>query len=99
MVTVGKAVQRANDWQVDEIYVDVIGLGAGVYDRLAELKRERKLTAKVVAVNVAEAAPRRRVDDDAQGKTLRDHLWLEAWGWLRDDEPVFAADRDFHRIS
>lgn len=38
------------------ILVDVIGIGAGVVDRLEELIREQKLDCVVVAVNVAEKA-------------------------------------------
>jgi phage terminase large subunit len=94
MVTVGHVVQAAQRWKADEIYVDVIGLGAGVYDRLRELVNEKQLTAEVYAVNVSESAPDREVEEDAQGKTMRDHLWLMMWRWLRMDAPVFAADRE-----
>jgi phage terminase large subunit len=94
MTTVGHVVQAARQWHAAEIYVDVIGVGAGVYDRLAELRREGTLSATLQAVNVAEAAPPRQAQDDAQGKTLRDHLWLQTAAWLRDEAPVFAADRD-----
>jgi phage terminase large subunit len=92
MVTVGHVVQAVQRWQVAEVYVDVIGVGAGVYDRLAELHREKKLAATVIAVNVAEAARDRPTDQDAQGKILRDHLWLQTAAWLREEAPVFAAD-------
>jgi phage terminase large subunit len=75
--------------------VDLIGVGAGVYDRLQELVREQTLGIPVYGVNVAERAPERRdTDEDAQPKTLRDHLWLLVWKWLRLDTPVFAADRE-----
>jgi phage terminase large subunit len=94
MVTVGHVVHAVQAWRAAEVYVDVIGVGAGVYDRLAELQREKKLAATVLAVNVAEAAPDRPTDQDAQGKTLRDDLWLKTAAWLRDESPVFAADRD-----
>jgi phage terminase large subunit len=94
MVTVGRVVQASHDWHVDEVYVDVIGVRAGVYDRLHELVTERTLTVPVYAVNVAEAAPARQAEEDAQGKSLRDHLWLMMWRWLREDAPVFAADHD-----
>jgi phage terminase large subunit len=92
MVTVGHVVQAVQAWHATEVYVDVIGVGAGVYDRLAELRREKRLTATITPVNVAEAAPERPTDQDAQGKTLRDHLWLQTAAWLRDEAPVFAAD-------
>jgi hypothetical protein len=92
MATVGRIVGKARAWQADEIDVDVIGLGAGFYDRLVELRRERKLTCEVVAVNVATKAPPKAVADDAQGRLLRDWLWLEMARWLREDAPIFAAD-------
>jgi phage terminase large subunit len=92
MVTVGHVLRAVQAWRVDEVYVDVIGVGAGVYDRLHELHKEGKLAATVTAVNVAEAAPVRPPDQDAQGKTLRDHLWLHTAAWFRDEAPVFAAD-------
>jgi hypothetical protein len=95
MVTVGHVVQAAQAWHAAEIYVDVIGVGAGVYDRLAEVQKEGKLAGPVVAVNVAEAAPVRQANQDAQGKSLRDHLWLQTAAWLRDESPVFTADREY----
>jgi phage terminase large subunit len=57
------------------ICVDVIGIGAGVVDRLREMK------LPVVAVNVAESPS---VKD--QYNRLRDELWFKArdWFWARD---------------
>jgi phage terminase large subunit len=95
MVTVGHVVQASQTWKADEIYVDLIGVGAGVYDRLRELASEKTLSIPVYGVNVAESAPdRREAEEDAQAKTMRDHLWLLMWRWLRVDAPVFAADRE-----
>ena len=91
MVTVGCIVAVLEAWQVDEIDVDVIGLGAGVYDRLAELKREGRLRCAVVAVNVAQKAPTVRHPADAKPRLLRDYLWLEVARWLRDEAPTFVA--------
>jgi hypothetical protein len=92
MVTVGRILEVLDAWAVDEIDVDVIGLGAGVYDRLAELKRQGKITATVVAVNVATAAPGTRVKGEPRPRLLRDYLWLEMARWLREQEPVFCAE-------
>jgi hypothetical protein len=92
MATVGRVIEHALSWQAEEIAVDVIGLGAGVYDRLLELRRERQLACAIVAVNVAQKAPPKHVADEAQGRLLRDWLWLEMARWLREDAPVFAAD-------
>jgi hypothetical protein len=92
MATVGRVIEHALSWQAEEIAVDVIGLGAGVYDRLVELRRERQLACAIVAVNVAQKAPPKHAADEAQGRLLRDWLWLEMARWLREDAPVFAAD-------
>jgi hypothetical protein len=91
MQTVGCIVAVLDAWQVDEIDVDVIGLGAGVYDRLAELKRQGSIACAVVAVNVAMKAPPVRHPADAKPRLLRDYLWLEVARWLREEAPVFAA--------
>ena len=71
------------------VYVDVIGVGAGVVDKL-------KLDGvEVIAVNAAETAPNRSANkDDAQGRIMRDYLWIEMARWLREDEPAFLIDKD-----
>jgi phage terminase large subunit len=50
MDTTGRIVSIAREYEATAINVDVIGLGAGVVDRLAELK------LPVVGINVSEAA-------------------------------------------
>jgi hypothetical protein len=92
MATVGRVIEHALSWQAEEIAVDVIGLGAGVYDRLVELRRDKQLACEVVGVNVATKAPPKHAVDDAQGRLLRDWLWLEMARWLREEAPVFVAD-------
>jgi phage terminase large subunit len=91
MVTVGHIMQILAPWGVDEIYVDVVGLGAGVHNRLDELRREGRHRCQVIAVNVAEKAPPTYAPADARAHLLRDHLWLEVKRWLQDDAPVFCA--------
>lgn len=99
MVTAGEAKAFFASWGVDHIMVDECGLGAGVVDRLLELKMP------VTGVNVANSAPdglHKRSDEhgrklvhDAPPSKLRDHLWQEAARWVRDDMPTFAAiDRE-----
>jgi hypothetical protein len=92
MQTVGCILAILEPWRVDEVDVDVIGLGAGVYDRLAELKRQGVIAGEVVPVNVAEKAPLVRHPADARPRLLRDYLWLEVARWLREEQPVFCAD-------
>jgi hypothetical protein len=95
MHTVGCIVAVLAPWQVEEVDVDVIGLGAGVYDRLAELKRQGAISCAVLAVNVAQEAPPVRHPADAKPRLLRDFLWLEMARWLREESPVFtASDRE-----
>lgn len=103
MVTVGQAMHIAERFQVDDIAVDVIGLGAGVYDRLAEIMRERKdkrqWCCTVTEVDVAESAPLKTDKDDGQCAKLRDYLWVQTRKWLREEEPCFIAnDREYCEI-
>ena len=64
------------------ILIDVIGIGAGVVDRLLELK------LPVRGVNVAESA---MVFSD--GYRLRDQLWLDMKAWLESDLASLPLDR------
>ena len=102
MEVAGIAVQLIKQWKAQMVFVDTIGIGSGVYDRLVELKKEVDSSGnpkiatfvQLVAVNVAEKAPVRSVqvlDTEAQPYRLRDYLWLEMARWLRDDEPSFAG--------
>jgi len=91
MATVGCILAVLEPWQVEEVAIDVIGLGAGVYDRLAELKRQGVIRVGITAVNVAEKAPVVRHPAEAKPRLLRDYLWLEVAEWLRTAQPVFCA--------
>ena len=99
---VGIAVQLIKCWKVQMVCIDTIGVGAGVFDRLVELKKELddyglpKIAPPVqlVSVNVAEKAPEHSVHQlgvEAQPYRLRDYLWLEMARWLREEEPSFAG--------
>lgn len=72
------------------IYVDVIGIGAGVVDRL------RELGLPVTGVNVAES-PAINAGPDRQYSRLRDEIWFRSREWLEardchlcDDEETIA---------
>jgi hypothetical protein len=65
------------------IFVDVIGLGAGVVDRL------RELDLPVVAVNVAESPSA----DDKYAR-LRDELWFKARDWFSGRDVHMHPDDD-----
>lgn len=105
METTGRVVQDAVAWQVDEILVDVTGLGAGVVDRLREIADDETgplripvegrpgeyRVPEIIEVAVAESAPERSPEDaDEQGYRLRDHLWLVTKRWILVEEPSFA---------
>jgi hypothetical protein len=106
MELVGIAVNLIKQWKAQAVYVDVVGIGSGVFDRLVELRKELddagqpKIppTVSLQDVNVAAKAPVRAVqvlDTESQPYRLRDYLWLEMARWLREDEPSFAgADPD-----
>lgn len=72
METVGWVANEAMKDKPAEILVDSIGLGAGVADRLRELKYN------VRDVNVAESAAM-----NPQASRLRDELWLTLRDWLQ----------------
>lgn len=95
MQTTGAVLQAIASWRVDAVYVDVIGIGAGVFDRLCELEQggdSRLRTCTLHAVNVAESAEQYAALylEKTVPRLLRDALWLEMARWLREESPVFA---------
>jgi len=64
----------------EKIFVDVIGLGAGVADRLAELD------LPVIKVNVAESASL-----NERYMRLRTELWFAVRGWFEERDKVLDA--------
>lgn len=85
MEVAGKAIVLRRKLRADYIHVDEIGVGAGVVDRLKELKEP------VLGVNVANVAPERKhLVVDGQGKSLRDYLWLETAEFMKSGRASFA---------
>lgn len=72
MEVAGYVAYLANDLKPEQIFVDVIGIGSGVYDRLEELG------FPVVAVNVSESP----ATNPLKYKRLRDELWGNMRDWL-----------------
>jgi phage terminase large subunit len=77
-----------NEWKLTEealrpsaIFVDVIGLGAGVVDRLKEME------LPVVGINVGESAA-----SDEKFQRLRDELWWKGREWFGAKDCVIADD-------
>lgn len=96
MTTAGQIVNMANQYGAKKVFVDVVGLGAGVVDRLRELRTQNKIKARIVEVNVAQSAPARydpyedEATVEAQGGKLRDYLWLEGARWVAQEAPSFG---------
>lgn len=74
METVGRIVALANHYRPDRIVVDVIGVGAGVYDRL----KEQRLP--VVAFNASEHSDRK----DRSGELGFTNKRSAAWWNMRE---------------
>jgi hypothetical protein len=88
MQVVGKCIELIERWDLDRLFIDVVGLGAGIYDRLKEMGYCRGPNAVVKAVNAAES-PRN------QKKFLnkRAEMWSDMKDWL-GEAPCKIPDRD-----
>ena len=92
METVGIVYQEWMDARVkpDHIYVDAIGIGAGVADRLAELLSSSDTS--VVSINVSELPAMKGVYP-----RLRDELWYEVKNWIETKICSFQVGDGFAR--
>jgi phage terminase large subunit len=85
MATVGRIKTEYEETHYDmrpcAILIDVIGLGAGVYDRCKELG------LPVKAINVGEAAP-----SSENCMRLRDELWLKGRAWFQEKSCSIPQD-------
>lgn len=76
----------------DQIAVDVIGIGAGVFDRLVDLAKGADWPVQIVAVNSS-----LRVEDGTN-YNLRAKIWDEGREWLKDapvsipNDPAFKSE-------
>lgn len=85
MEVAGYVARLANEEKpVQAIYVDVIGIGAGVYDRLEELG------FPVISINVSESP----AIDSLKYKRLRDELWGNTRDWLEARRGRIADNED-----
>lgn len=82
MQTTGQVVRCVDSFDVTQVNVDVIGVGAGVCDRLREISKERREgtsglpTFRVKSVNVAAKAPMITYKGERlRFKRLRDRLY------------------------
>lgn len=94
METARTMAEKLEEHEPDEdvtVNVDVIGVGAGVVDRLWEMQEAGKISDSVTInpVNVAESP-----QDDDKYATLRDELWIDFGDRMRDGHVSFDRDID-----
>lgn len=74
MEIAGYIARLAIDQKVDKVFIDVVGLGAGVYDRLEEIG----LPCTLIGVNVSESPAL----NPQKYRRMRDELWGNIRDWL-----------------
>lgn len=84
MEVAGRLVQIIKDERPTKIYVDCIGIGAGIVDRLQEMGY-----SCVEGVNVA-----RSPNDKKKFRNLRAEMYWELRDWLSQEMPVQIPDSD-----
>ncbi len=84
METVGRLKRIITQENPAKMYIDCIGVGAGVVDRLQEMGFEC-----VEGVNVARSA-----NDKERFKNLRAELWSDMRDWFQGEMPVQIPDDD-----
>lgn len=84
METVGRVKRIIMEENPKRVYVDCIGVGAGVVDRLREMGFDC-----VEGINVARSA-----NDKEKFKNLRAELWSDMRDWLYQEMPVQIPDED-----
>lgn len=99
MRTVGKIVETLNEWGVQRVKVDVIGIGWSIAGRLRELSSRHNYqgtthSAEVVGINFAEASvdPDRFINLRAEVYWTigREYSRLKRWDLSYVDDDVFA---------
>lgn len=84
MEIVGKLKRIILDENPKKMYIDCIGIGAGVVDRLLEMGFDC-----VEGINVARSA-----NDKEKYKNLRAEIWSDMRDWFMQDSPVQIPDND-----
>lgn len=80
----GKLKRIITEERPSKVYIDCIGIGAGVVDRLREMGYDC-----VEGINVARSA-----NDKERFRNLRAELWSDMRDWLLQDMPVQIPDDD-----
>lgn len=89
MELAGKCAKYLRDNPTVDLYIDVIGIGAGVFDRLRE---QPDIAGRVFGVNSA-GKPR----DEAEYINIRIESWANVRDWLRD--AVLEKHEGFYELS
>ena len=84
MEIVGRLKRIIGEEKPTKMYIDCIGIGAGVVDRLQEMGFDC-----VEGVNVARSA-----NDKERYRNLRAELWDDMRGWFQGEMPVQIPDSD-----
>jgi hypothetical protein len=84
MEIVGRVKRIITEEKPSKVYIDCIGVGAGVVDRLQEMGYDM-----VEGVNVARSA-----NDKERFKNLRAELWSDMRDWFYGEMPVQIPDVD-----
>jgi hypothetical protein len=89
MTLAGKCVVYLRDHPKASLWIDVIGLGAGIFDRLRE---QPSIASRVFGVNSA-GSPR----DETEYLNIRAESWGNVRDWLRD--AVLEKHDDFYELA
>ena len=89
MELAGKSVRYLREHKDARLYIDIIGLGSGIYDRL---KEQPEVSRRVFGVNSA-GKPR----DDAEFINIRVESWVNVREWLRD--AVIEKHEGFYELA
>lgn len=94
MRVVAEVLKAIDETEATRVKIDVIGIGWGVAGRLEELRRDGRIDAEIVRVNVGEAP-----QNPTRFRKLRDEIWWEvgrelsrdaAWDLTGVEEKVVA---------
>ena len=89
MELAGRARRFLNEYKSASIYIDVVGVGAGVFDRLRE---QPEVAGRVYGVNSA-GKPRHEEDHI----NIRIESWVNVRDWLRD--AVLERHEGFYQLA
>lgn len=89
MQLAARVAEEVERWNANAVIVDVVGIGAGVYDRLKDLLQGG--TVRPLPVNGG--TPSR----DRGQRDMNAYMWCAMRDWFRDDAPDVPADAELER--